>query len=104
MAAGHQIEGQMNAFDFMTKERKRPCEYDFIRYTGQRVCVFFRTNYIHGTVTAFDDYYTEIRDDAMKEWVGTPTNTIPEERWEQNERNRIRDAQAEAGAEERGKE
>lgn len=81
MAAGRQIEGQINAFDFLKTERKRPCEYDFVRYKGQRVCVFFRTRYIHGTITTFDDYYTEIRDDDGKEWIGTPTNTIPEERW-----------------------
>lgn len=82
MAAGHQIEGQMNALDFMTQKRTRPCEYDFFRYIGQRVCVgAYNQKLHHGTIVAFDEYYTEIRDDAGKEWVGTPTSTMPEEKW-----------------------
>lgn len=101
MAAG-QIQGQLNVLDFMERERTRPCDYEFFRYIGQRVCLAIsRRGWIHGAVTAFDDYYTEIRADDGYHYAGTPYNTITEAKWKQREIDRagIQNMTAEKAAE-----
>lgn len=88
MAAG-QIKGQLNVLDFMKRERTRPCDYEFFRYIGQRVCLYRSPEWTHGTVTAFDDYYTVIRPDGGGgSLAGTPYNTITEAKWKQREIDR----------------
>lgn len=79
MAAGRQIEGQMNALDFMKRERRRPCEYTFFRYIGQRVRLFMHPGFVSGRITDFNDYYTEIQTDDGEIYVGGPIDTSPEE-------------------------
>lgn len=92
MAAGRQIEGQMNALDFMKRERRRPCDYTFFRYIGQRVCIYIYPEWINGTVVGLDKYYTEIRPDGGGGTiVGTPYNTTTEERWRKLERDKQRE-------------
>ena len=67
------MKGQYSIFDYHPK--KRPCEYGFQRYIGQKV----RFNQSCGdggvhTITEIEKYYT-IMDDGM--WVGTPTTIHP---------------------------
>lgn len=73
--------GQITIFDIPADPHKRrPCEYSFKRYAGQRVCV---GNYgeepKQGKITKIEPYYTHVTTDSGKLIVGTPTNTWPEE-------------------------
>ncbi len=70
-----QIEGQLSLFDIRdTTKKRRPCEYSFERYIGQRVV--FKGG-IAGTVTEIEPYYTTIKTDDGGELAGTPTTISP---------------------------
>lgn len=69
--------GQTTIFDIPADPNKRrPCEYSFKRYIGQRV----RTaSGKHGKIAGIENYYTHILSDEGELLVGTPTTTAPEE-------------------------
>ena len=59
----YQCDGQMNLWDCMSvnkpDEKRKPYEYSFNRYVGQKVWVFDdRGNRKEGTVTKVEHYYT----------------------------------------------
>lgn len=59
----YQCDGQMNLWDCMSANKpegkRKPYEYDFNRYVGQKVWVFDeRGNRKEGTVTKIEHYYT----------------------------------------------
>jgi len=66
------MTGQLSLFDL--HEKKRPCDYGFQRYIGQRV-----GTRDHGlcTITKIDTYYTDIRSTKGERLVGTPYDIWP---------------------------
>lgn len=67
--------GQISIFTGAV-ENRRPCDYGFDRYIGQKVQFI---SGITGTVTEIHDYYTFCETD-QGEMVGTPTTISPVER------------------------
>lgn len=68
------MNGQLSIFDIRPAEQaKRPCDYSFKRYIGQKVCASF-DNKVH-TIAEIEPYYT-ITSDGM---VGTPSTIWPAE-------------------------
>ena len=65
-------KGQMNIFD-QPKEKRKPCEYMFSRYIGQKVLL---RSGEEGTVVSIDSYYTTVKT-AGGLRVGTPTTIAP---------------------------
>ena len=75
-----QIKGQLSMFDILCPEEKRkPCEYKFQRYIGQRVRSKskYGADYV-GTITGIGPYYTDILTDDGREIVGTPYDVWPD--------------------------
>ena len=68
------MNGQFSIFDIENK--KRPCDYSFQRYLGQRVEML---NGEKGIITGIQPYYTEIMGDDGKLYAGTPSTCYPEE-------------------------
>ena len=66
------MKGQMNIFD-QPKENRKPCEYMFYRYIGQKVLL---RSGVEGIVVGIDSYYTTVKT-AGGLRVGTPTTTAP---------------------------
>ena len=67
--------GQLSLFDIQTgKGKRKPCEYDFLRYIGQKV-ELWRLGKV-GVITKIEPYYTYVLADG-EEFVGTPTTICP---------------------------
>ena len=75
------MDGQMNIFD-QPREKKKPCEYGFTRYIGQKVRLHSGEV---GTVVCIDSYYTTVKTDKGL-LCGTPTTMGPVNREEYYER------------------
>lgn len=71
--------GQMTIFDIPKEQNKRrPCEYSFQRYIGQRVRLYSSIEgIVRGTIVEVKSYYTIIKSNC-KLYAGTPTNTAPD--------------------------
>lgn len=74
--------GQLTIFDIPEDAHKRrPCEYDFKRFVGQRVRLYLYgtvKGFVRGTIVEIEKYYTIIKANG-KLYAGTPTNTAPDE-------------------------
>lgn len=73
-----QVPGQISIFDVLPKSRpKRPCEYGFARYIGQRVMGWhgYDGRAITGIlkITEIKPYYTIAVDENGEEYALTPT-------------------------------
>lgn len=76
---GYQCDGQINLWDCLSmnkpEEKRKPYEYDFNRYVGQKVWVFDnRGNRKEGTVTKVEHYYTMV--DCYGETLACTTQNI----------------------------
>lgn len=70
------MTGQMSIFDLRPEgEKKRPCEYSFQRYIGQRVSLSCG---ITGKIVVIGQYYTEVKGDDGVIYAGSPTTMAPE--------------------------
>lgn len=75
------MKGQISIFD--TGKKKRPCEYSFIRYIGQKVRfnkLFEPAGTYNGEEAIITDifpYYTYCRTKSGKQFVGTPGTIYP---------------------------
>ena len=67
------MDGQYTIWDIPGSTRK-PCEYSFPRYIGQKV-VFWRDG-LQGVITEIGPYYTTVRV-GREEYAGTPTTIAP---------------------------
>ena len=67
------MDGQYTIWDIQGPTKK-PCEYSFPRYIGQKVR-FFRDGKV-GTVTEIGPYYTTVNIGG-REYAGTPTTIVP---------------------------
>ena len=81
-----EIAGQLSIYDAMAEnEKRKPCEYNFQRYIGQRVR-FSGDYHAHhgevGTITGIGKYYTDIKMDDGRELAGTPYDISPAEKGE----------------------
>lgn len=72
-----ELEGQLTIFDIRgTHDFRRPCDYRFQRYIGQRVK--FTGKYVRsrgriGKVVRIEPYYTElVMEDNHETLIGTP--------------------------------
>ena len=63
------MEGQYSLFDNTPLLKRKPCEYSFHRYIGQKVSSFGKTH----TIVGIDTYYTFFEDRTG----GTPHDTLP---------------------------
>lgn len=74
-----QIPGQMTIFDFLKPEKRRPCDYRFHRYLGQKVRFNHGRDILPGiyTVKEIEKYYTIVIDEGGRELAGTPTTIFP---------------------------
>lgn len=74
------MDGQYTIWDIHDGPVRKPCEYSFSRYIGQKV-VFWRDG-LQGVITEIGPYYTTVRV-GWKEYVGTPTTIAPvkEDEW-----------------------
>ena len=70
-----QVPGQISMFDFLQPEKRRPCDYRFRRYIGQRVGLRAKEGVFR--ITAIFQYYTHVVDDHGKTWIGTPYDIWP---------------------------
>ena len=81
------MDGQYSIFDYHP-EKKKPYEYSFKRYVGQKVRASFsckdNTPGKIYTVKSIEPYYTIIVDDRGKEYAGTNCTIAPvnDEEWE----------------------
>ena len=71
------MDGQMNLAQFTWITKRRPCEYSFFRYVGQRVSTL---HHEIKTIAEIEPYYTIFTDRT----VGTPYDTIPIDSVEKN--------------------
>lgn len=79
------MDGQLTVYDLGKK--KRPCEYSFQRYIGQRVRLHCTEGTIEGVIEKIEPYYTYIKaEDKELYYAGTPYNVSPAEGSEKNER------------------
>lgn len=70
------MKGQLSLFDIRPDNHKRrPCEYSFKRYIGQRVKFRGQTT---GVIKSIEPYYTIIST-SRGELAGTPTTIWPVE-------------------------
>lgn len=80
------MEGQLSLFDLPREKGKRkPCEYSFKRYIGQKVKIHITEGEYIGEVTKIEPYYTHIRVPGYPHILaGTPTTCGPvnKEKWE----------------------
>lgn len=75
------MEGQLSLFDFfdnVQSQKRRPCDYKFKRYVGQRVNIMigaYRGQAARNGVIKeiIDSYYTLVSV-GNKEFIGTPYN------------------------------
>ena len=70
------MEGQLSLFDMDNGDDKKPCEYKFKRYIGQKV----KNHNGKFTIKEIEGYYTIMTkdDEKMKrEWIGTPHDLAP---------------------------
>ena len=73
------MTGQMSIFDLGAEEperKRKPCEYSFKRYIGQRVQL---DNGMYGKISTIEEYYTVIESDNGRYLIGTPTTMAPVE-------------------------
>lgn len=72
------MDGQLTIFDIRQPGERKPYEYDFQRYIGQRVHISATSGDYIGVITEIGPYYTEV---AVKELdcllCGTATNVYP---------------------------
>ena len=68
------MDGQYTIWDIHDGPVRKPCEYSFPRYIGQRV-VFWRDG-LQGVITEIGPYYTTVNV-GDREYVGTPTTIAP---------------------------
>lgn len=68
------MNGQFSIFDL--DDKKRPCDYRFQRYIGQRVELLHG---IKGAIINIQRYYTEVLGDDGRLYAGTPSTCCPEE-------------------------
>ena len=69
------MDGQYSMFDIHDETKpRRPCEYSFQRYIGQRVRL---SNGITGKIAEINPYYTDVLGEDGNQYVGTPTTTAP---------------------------
>lgn len=73
------IPGQMTIFDMVPRKERRPCDYRFKRYIGQRVRFYRWPGEWSGVyrITAIFPYYTYVKNWKGEELVGTPTTIGP---------------------------
>lgn len=74
-----QIKGQLSLFDIQEPgHERRPCEYSFQRYIGQRVRSKskYGVQYV-GVITGIGPYYTDILTDNGCQIAGTPYDVEP---------------------------
>lgn len=71
------MEGQLSLFDIRTGP-KRPCDYRFKRYIGQKVGLSVTSGDYIGKIVGIEPYYTEIEVPGTDcTWAGTPTTCYP---------------------------
>lgn len=72
--------GQYTIWDIHDGPKRKPCEYSFPRYIGQKV-VFWRDG-LQGVITEIGPYYTTVKV-GREEYAGTPTTIAPvkEDEW-----------------------
>ena len=88
MAKVEAFPGQITIFDY-DHEKRRPCDYTFLRYLGQRVRLIgvLGGDDVKGTVHMMEPYYTIVKTDGGMLMCGTPYNTAPENKEEYYERH-----------------
>ncbi len=70
---------QTTIFDLnFNNPNKRPCEYSFQRYIGQKVRISVTEGKLEGKIKGIEPYYTIISVKG-REYAGTPYNTYPKE-------------------------
>ena len=79
------MEGQLSLFDIHRGPRK-PCEYGFKRYIGQKVHMNITEGHVIGKVVKIEPYYTIIEVEGMGQLAGTPTTFGPENKEEWDDR------------------
>ncbi len=57
---------------------KRPCDYSFQRYIGQKVKISVTEGVLEGKITEIEPYYTTVLIKG-REYAGTPYNTYTKE-------------------------
>lgn len=77
------MEGQYSIFD-CHPGKKKPYEYSFKRYVGQKVMGHFTGGDVLLTVKEIEPYYTICTDAHGKEYAGTNCTIAPvnDEEWE----------------------
>ena len=81
------INGQYTIFDIREEGKpRRPCEYSFERYIGQRVRLpdaydrkTGQITCVHGKIVEIEKYYTTVRATDGQMYVGTPTTMARDE-------------------------
>ena len=80
-------EGQLSIFDIWNpQQRRRPCDYRFKRYLGQKVHISISEGDFIGEVIKIEPYYTEIKVKGYPHILcGTPTTIWPvnKDEWEE---------------------
>lgn len=73
------MKGQLSLFDIpQEKGKRKPCEYGFKRYLGQKVHISISDGDFIGEVIKIESYYTLIKiKDYPHILVGTPTTFGP---------------------------
>lgn len=73
------MKGQLSLFDIpQEKEKRKPCEYGFKRYLGQKVHISISDGDFIGEVIKIEPYYTLIKIKGYPHiLVGTPTTFGP---------------------------
>lgn len=73
------MKGQLSLYDI--GDARRPCDYHFVRYIGQRVRFFSAFGGLHdgeeGSITDIGSYYTYIKTDNGENLIATPTTIFP---------------------------
>lgn len=79
-------EGQLSIFDIQNpQQRRRPCDYGFKRYLGQKVHISISEGDFIGEVIKIEPYYTHIQVSGYPHILaGTPTTFGPvnKDEWE----------------------
>jgi len=70
------MKGQLSIFDIIPDGKRRPCDYHFKRYIGQRVRLMFGSYFDHdvreGVIKEIiDHYFTLVRING-RDYIGTP--------------------------------
>lgn len=77
------MRGQYSIFDIQP-ERKRPCDYPFKRYIGQKVVLYVTSGVYKGVVEEIETYYTVVKCKGCH-MVGTPSTMAPADKEEYDE-------------------